>query len=134
MPDIQDHEDRLKGAEAKIKMLQWVGLPFVGLALFNLGVTLWYFQQKSEPDWNFISVTLTIFEVLLAIALIGGFWMLRSAAEQAAAKEARQVATRAAEEAARKSLLQWMELLEDIKNDTDGEDSDLTNMMNSMGN
>jgi hypothetical protein len=102
------------------------------LAMLNLGAALWFFQQKSEPDWNFISVTLTIFEILLAGALIGGFWMLRGAAETRAAAEAREVATKVASEEARKSAIAWLELYKVARGDQDNDSTDLEDMINSL--
>lgn len=116
-----------------MKAIQYVGLPFVGLTILNMGVALWFFQQDPVPDWNFIAVTLTIFEMLLAIALVGGFWMLRGAAQSAAAKEAKGVAVEVAEEAARKSALQWLEVAKTAQSDTNGTSDDLTDMINSFG-
>ncbi len=133
MQSSDNIEERVDALEARVKALLYVGLPFVAISIFNFGVAIWYFQQKSKPDWNFISVTLTIFEMLLAIALVGGFWMLRGAAETAAAKEAKSVATEVAEKAARTSALQWLELAKTAQSDTNSDNTDLTDMINSFG-
>lgn len=134
MSKTDDLEDRVNSLEAKVKAFQYVGLPFVGLSILNMGVALWFFQQDPMPDWNFIAVTLTIFEMLLAVALVGGFWMLRGAAESAAAKEAKSVATEVAEKTARKSALQWLDLLKSTQIDTNSENTDMEAMLNSLGN
>lgn len=76
-------------------------------------------------DWNFISVTLTIFEVFLVVALAGGFWMLRGAAQDAARKEATEVAGPIAESVARKAALQWARVVStSMSGDTDSHDLD----------
>ena len=71
-------EERIDALEAKEKATRYVLGCFVLMSLFNFGVALWFFQQKTSPDWNYIAVTLTIFEVFLAIILVVGYWMLRS--------------------------------------------------------
>ena len=62
------------------------------MTLLNFAMMLWYFQKQSEPDFNHISVSLTIFQIMFAIALVGGFWMSREAARNATADEAKGVA------------------------------------------
>ncbi|MGR3813388.1 MAG: hypothetical protein ACU0AU_04800 [Cognatishimia activa] len=125
--------DKISSLEARVKALSHFLFCFSILALFNFGVALWYFQQKSTPDWNFISVTLTIFEILLAIALVGGFWMLRGAAEEAAAKEASEVAKKVVEETARETVREWLEFRQNLLPPEHSSETDLTDMINSLG-
>jgi hypothetical protein len=126
-------EDRVKAIEAKlaavIHFLGWVGV----ISILNLGATLWYFQLSDDVDWNFVAVTLTIFEVFLVIALAGGFWMLRGAAQSAAEAEAKKVAEPVAYEVARRTALQYSGLAENVARQASKADSrDLENMIESL--
>ena len=126
-------EDRVKAIEAKlaavIHFLVWVGV----ISMLNLGATLWYFQLSDDVDWNFIAVTLTIFEVFLVIALAGGFWMLRGAAQSAAEAEAKKVAEPVAYEVARRTALQYSGLAESVAGQASKADSrDLEDMIDSL--
>ena len=141
-----DHERRLEGAESRIYTLQCLSVVLAIATVVNLFLLLLYFQKKSEPDWDFISVTLTIFEILLALALVGGFWMVRGAAQRAAAEEARLVtketalaAKKAAEDVARiavrRQMLRWDNFMRKFPDSTSAESgehvSDLVDEMRS---
>lgn len=124
MAKFDDLEERLQVLEARLPLITFVGGPFLVLNLINLGVSLWYFQQDPKPDWDFIAVTLTVFEIFLVVALIGGFWTLRSAAQVAARTEARKIAREVAEKEARTSILAWADLLDNLE-ETGGAQQDM---------
>lgn len=127
-------EDRVQAVEAKLcavtHFLLWIGL----ISAFNFGVALWYFQLSAHVEWNSIAVTLTIFEMFLVIALAGGFWMLRGAAQDAASKTAKEISIPIAEEAARKAALGWFGLAAASASNSanTGDSEDLDSMIRSL--
>lgn len=124
-------DKRLSAIEARLLALVCVGGFFALLMLINLGVSLWYFQQNPKPDWDFIAVTLTIFEIFLVIALIGGFWMLRSAAQEAARAEARKIVPRVAERDVRRNFLDWQNFTEPLE-DNEEDSTSVQDMVDSF--
>jgi hypothetical protein len=123
-------EERIQALEARLcavtHFLGW----FAAVALVNLVASLWYFQSGAREDWNFIAVTLTIFEVFLIVALAGGFWMLRGAAQAAAKSEAQVIAADVAEDVARRSFLDWQSLT--AASTPMGDSHDLNKMIESL--
>jgi len=114
------------------------------VTLVNLAMMLWYFQKQSEPDYNYISVSLTVFQIMFAIALVGGFWMLRAAARDSAAdeakgvarqiaeEEARRVAEETAREEARNATLKWIKLTSNSGINLQDDNRQLHDMMNLL--
>lgn len=85
-------EKRITNLEAVVDAHKYIILVLTMLTLVNFGFSLWYLQQKTKPDWDFIAVTLTIFEILLAILVAGGYWLFRQHVEKAATDEAGRIA------------------------------------------
>ena len=83
-----------------ISCISWFLYGWIIVSLLNFAMILWYFQKQSEPDFNDNSVSLTNFQIMFVIALVGRFWMFREAAHNAAADEAKGVAREIAEKEA----------------------------------
>lgn len=62
--------------------------------MLNTFVIVTEVHSHSDPQWNFISVSLTIMEMFLVIVAFGGFWLVRrdavGRAEDVARDEARK--------------------------------------------
>lgn len=125
--------DEINALKAHVKCLYHLLFCFLVLAVLNFACALVFFQMEANPNWDFIAVTLTIFEILLAGALIGGFWMVRGAAEKRAADEARVVATDVASKVARERALAWLEVFKSAQGEQNNSTTDLTDMINFMG-
>lgn len=105
-------EKRISDLETDVHAYKYISVALAAFTLANFGISLWYLQQKTEPDWDFIAVTLTIFELLIAILLVGGYWLFRQHVEKAATDEANEIATEVASRVAGETVLQHLRTLQ----------------------
>ncbi|MEK9878305.1 MAG: hypothetical protein VW474_00810 [Paracoccaceae bacterium] len=136
--------EEIRAIRNDISRISWFLCGCIIVTLLNFAMMLWYFQKQSEPDFNYISVSLTIFQIMFAIALVGGFWMFREAARNAAADEAKGVAREIAEqealriaeekarEEARKTTLRWLKLTSNSRINLQDDNQQLHEMMNLL--
>ncbi|TNE47796.1 MAG: hypothetical protein EP341_09095 [Sphingomonadales bacterium] len=117
----------------------WVAAAVV-ISIFDLFLILllWNVSGGLE-DVDSLAVSITVLEVFIAIAAIGGFWTLRSSARDAAAEEARsiseEVSKREVKEiaapVARRAMIEYLALLEQ-KTGTEATTDGIIDMMQAL--
>lgn len=105
-------DNRVNKLEKSLTETRYILIIMTFVSILNIGAALSFFQAWPKPDWDYIAITLTIFEIFLAIAAVAGFWTLRGitkeraeeVAEDVAMTESRKIATEEAKKAAIEQL------------------------------
>ena len=98
--------------------------------LFGLVLT---WNVAGNDNANTLSISITVLEIFLVVFAVGGFWLIRSNAREAARDEARETAERIAREiaepAAYRAASEW---LDRNRRDGDGDVSTYQRMFDSL--
>lgn len=139
--DSAKMERRLERLESLQKAQQYTLIVVFFAAFLNFGFILFVSQKISDDiPYDFISFSLTVVQLFLAIAVVGGFWLLRGAAkdraEEVAVETVEPIIEKASEDAkyiARRTALEYLQTLEngsgtsstsDFMSALDGSDDD----------
>lgn len=61
----------------------------VATTIINFSITFfWVFQSGSDPEMDFVSLSLTIFQMFFAVLAVAGFWIVRGTAKRSAQEAA----------------------------------------------
>lgn len=112
MSDLKDFS-KVKGqAEAALTLS---GLSII-IGIFAIGLLVLHWNSGSnEPDISYISASITILQTFIGIAALGGFWLIRGAAIEQAAKTATETVEKLDDEimetaklTARRAATDWL--------------------------
>lgn len=102
----------------------------LGLVNLFLIVLLWNVSGQVS-DIDSLSVSITVLEMFLAVVALGGFWVIRGSAREAAATEARDIAKSQAEQIARQTALDYVNAIVGTKSNETAINS-VTDLMQAL--
>lgn len=123
--------DRTQQLERRYEIVCYILSALILLQLFSaFGIAYLFAKNSADPEPDAIAVSLTILEILLAVAFGVGFWMIRSHVKDQAREQAEETAEKVAVPVARRTTIDW--LTENVPGAASSADMDLTALMQAL--